>query len=675
MDEAVKQRIAELVEELKRYDEAYYVQDAPLVTDAVYDGKMQELLRLETEYPEGIRPDSPTQRVSGAPLAAFGAVTHRKPLLSLEDAFSYDELAAFDQRVKKLLPEPEYLLELKIDGLSVVLIYENGRLTGAATRGDGATGENVLENVRAIGAIPRELLRPVKRLEVRGEVYMPKASFVRLNEERQEKGEKVFANPRNAAAGSLRQLDPKVTAERDLSAFLYDAIYVEGEELPTQADMLAWLTGLGLQVNPESRLCRSLEEITAYCDEYEQKRHALAYDIDGVVIKLNPCAPRELLGNTVKFPRWAIAYKFPPEEKETTLLAIEYGVGRTGIIAPTAILEPVQLAGTTVSRATLHNFDMIRDKDIRVGDRVIVYKAGDIIPEIASVVKEKRPAGAEEVIPPRQCPVCGSAVVRPEGEVAYRCENISCPARMRESLTFFASRQAMDIEGLGPAVVEQLLHAGLVQKLSDLYRLKPEQLESLERMGKKSSDNLVQAIAKSKQQSLERLVTALGIRHIGAKTAELLCRRLPVMEDLMAATEETLMAIDEIGPKMAESLISFFSEPHNRALVEELKTLGVNMRSLKPPAENQALAGKTFVLTGTLPDLTRNEAAAMITAAGGKVTGSVSKKTSYVVAGEDPGSKYDKAVKLGIPIVTQAELLQLLQGEEGAPAAGSEGQP
>lgn len=661
-----KERMRALRAELTEYEYAYYVLDAPKVTDAVYDAKMEELKALEALHPEEITPDSPTQRVGGAPVSAFGAVQHRTALLSLEDAFSFADLTAFDERVRKSAGDAAYIAELKIDGLSVVLRYEDGVLTGAATRGDGETGENVFQNVRAIRSIPQTLRRPVRRLEVRGEIYMPKSSFVRLNEEREEKGEKVFANPRNAAAGSLRQLDPKITAERDLAVFLYDAIYVEGETLKTQQEMLEYLRELGLPVNPEYRFCSTEAEVEAYCREYEEKRHGLAYDIDGVVIKLNDCAKRAELGNTAKFPRWAIAYKFPPQEKETRLLAIELSVGRTGVIAPTAVMEPVQLAGTTVSRATLHNFDMIQEKDIRIGDTVIVYKAGDIIPEVAAVVKEKRPPEAVAAEPPKVCPVCASPAVRLEGEVAWRCENVSCPARMKESLTFFASRAAMDIEGLGPAVVELLLKNGLVQDLADLYMLSAEQLETLERMGKKSAENLVRAIAKSREQPLERLITALGIRHIGAKTANLLCRRLRSLEDFFQADEEQLLQIDEIGPKMAESLVLFFREPNNQALLRKLEALGLNVLSGQPMADEtpQKLAGITFVLTGTLPDLTRNEAQKRIEAAGGKVSGSVSKKTGYVVAGADPGSKYDKAVKLGIPILSQEELLDLLKEDE-----------
>jgi DNA ligase (NAD+) len=657
----VGERINELRQELRKHEYHYYVLDDPLISDAEYDQLMRKLQQLENEYPELITPDSPTQRVGGQAAEKFDPVVHRKPLLSLDNAFSLAELQEFNRRVIRAATAVSYMAELKIDGVSIVLVYQDGILVNAATRGDGLVGEDVTNNIRTIRSIPLRLQDNLPRLEVRGEIYMPKSEFLRLNQEKEEKGEKIFANPRNAAAGSIRQLDPGITASRALAAFIYDIIYIEGKEIHDQQEALNFLKQQGFPVNPEACYCTDIEAVYAYSQEYQEKRHDLPYEIDGVVIKLNSMAEREILGQTAKSPRWAIAYKFPAEEKETRLLAVEINVGRTGIIAPTAILEPVSLAGTTVSRASLHNFDLLREKDIRVGDTVLVHKAGDIIPEIIKPIVEKRQGREEEIEPPGNCPACGSQVIRFEGEVAYRCENINCPARLKESLIFFASRPAMNIDGLGPAVIDQLVEKNLVEKVDDLYYLNEADIAGLDRMGAKSASNLIQAIADSKTRPLYRLVTALGIRHIGSKTARILTSHIHDIDKFSQINEEQLMSIPEIGPRMAESVVKFFREPRNQETIARLKAAGVNTvvaessRGLKP------LAGKTFVLTGTLESLTRNEASEKIEALGGKVSGSVSKKTDYVVAGAEPGSKYNKALQLEVTILNEDEFLNMLE--------------
>ncbi|HBQ24969.1 MAG TPA: DNA ligase (NAD(+)) LigA [Syntrophomonas sp.] len=657
----VSERINELRQELRKHEYHYYVLDDPLVSDAEYDGLMQELRQLENEYPELITPDSPTQRVGGQAAEKFKPVIHRKPLLSLDNAFSLPELQEFNRRVSRMVEAVSYMAELKIDGVSIVLIYRDGILVNAATRGDGLVGEDVTNNIKTIRSIPLRLQDNLSGLEVRGEIYMPKHEFLRLNQEKEEKGEKVFANPRNAAAGSIRQLDPGITASRALAAFIYDIIYIEGQEIYNQQEALDFLKQQGFPVNSEARYCSNIEEVYAYSQEFQERRHNLPYEIDGVVIKLNPLAGRETIGQTAKSPRWAIAYKFPAEEKETRLLAVEINVGRTGIIAPTAILEPVSLAGTTVSRASLHNFDLLREKDIRVGDMVLVHKAGDIIPEIIKPISELRQGREQEIEPPDNCPACGSQVIRFDGEVAYRCENINCPARLKESLIFFASRPAMDIDGLGPAVIDQLVEKKLVEKVEDLYYLTEDDITSLDRMGVKSAANLIQAIADSKARPLYRLITALGIRHVGSKTARILTAHIHDIDRFNEVHEEQLMNIAEIGPKMAESIVKFFHEHRNQETIARLKAVGVNTVEAESSEGLKPLAGKTFVLTGTLESLTRNEASEKIETLGGKVSGSVSKKTDYVVAGFEPGSKYDKALQLGVTIITEEEFLKMLE--------------
>ncbi len=652
--------IEELRDELRKHEYRYYVLDDPLISDAEYDRLMLELRQLEQANPQLLRSDSPTQRVGGQPLDKFGSAAHRFPLLSLDNAFTYQDLKDFDHRLKRELDQVSYMAELKIDGVSIALVYEQGILLNAATRGDGMVGEDVTANIRTIKSIPLKLPNPLPRLEVRGEIFMPKAEFLRLNIEKEEKGEKVFANPRNAAAGSLRQLNPGITAQRSLDSFIYDILYLEGKEVSSQAEALQTLRESGFKVNSQARSCEDMEAVIHYIQELADKRHELPYEIDGVVIKLNLYAGRSRMGQTTRSPRWAVAYKFPAEEKETDLLKVEINVGRTGIIAPTAILEPVFIAGTTVSRASMHNFDLVAEKDIRIGDRVLIHKAGDIIPEIIKSLPEQRSGREQIILPPGICPACGSGVVRLDGEVAHRCENINCPARLKESLIFFASRGAMDIEGLGPALVEQLVNSGLVEQVADLYELDEEKVAALDRMASKSARNLLQAIEKSKAQPLHRLLTALGIRHIGAKSARILAGQISHMDGFFQVGEEELAQIPEIGPVMADSIVKFFAEPLNRETIDRLREQGVNMREERPAERDLPLVGKTFVLTGSLQTMTRIQAGETIQALGGKVSGSVSKKTDYVIAGESPGSKYEQAVKLGLNILDESRFLEKL---------------
>ncbi len=660
----VKERIEQLRDEIRKHDYHYYVLDSPLITDREYDELLAELKSLEAQHPELITPDSPTQRVGGEPLPGFTTVRHRVPLLSLDNTFSREELMEFNRRIQaRLSPEEiSYVCELKIDGVSIALIYENGLLVSAATRGDGVVGENVTQNVRTIRTVPLRLRDPVPRLEVRGEIYIAKQDFVRLNREREEKGEKTFANPRNSAAGSLRQLDPRITASRPLKAFIYDLLYVEGPEIREQAEVLKFLRDQGFPVNPHWRLVGGVEEVWEFCQEWRERRHDLDYEIDGVVVKLNPLGARETMGFTAKSPRWATAFKFPAEEKETRILEIELNVGRTGVITPTAVMEPVFIGGSVVSRASLHNFDLMREKDIRVGDWVLIHKAGDVIPEVIRPLVEKR-TGEEVPFPvPEKCPVCGATVIRFEGEVAYRCDNINCPARLKESLIFFASREAMDIEGMGPAVVDQLVERNLVQNVADLYTLTLEDLLTLDKTGKKKATNLLEAIEASKSRPLSRLLHALGIRFVGGKTARIMAERFRDIDVIATLSEESLIEIPEIGAKIAASVVSFFNEPENLETIEKLKAAGVNTKEAVVTVADGPLANKTLVLTGSLESLTRSEATELIERHGGRVSSSVSRKTDYVVVGTDPGSKLDKARQLGIPILTESEFLELLKG-------------
>ncbi|MGI6514771.1 MAG: NAD-dependent DNA ligase LigA [Syntrophomonadales bacterium] len=659
----MKERIEQLRDQIRKHDYHYYVLDSPLITDREYDELLAELKSLEAEYPELVTPDSPTQRVGGEPLPGFTTVRHRVPLLSLDNTFSREELVEFNRRIQaRLFPEEiSYVCELKIDGVSIALIYEDGLLTSAATRGDGVVGENVTQNVRTIRTLPLRLRDPVPRLEVRGEIYIAKQDFVRLNREREERGEKTFANPRNSAAGSLRQLDPRVTASRPLKAFIYDLLYLEGPEICDQAEVLDFLRSQGFPVNPHWRLVSGIDEIWDYCQEWRERRHELDYETDGVVVKLNPLKTRETMGFTAKSPRWATAFKFPAEEKETRILEIELNVGRTGVITPTAVMTPVLIGGSVVSRASLHNFDLMRERDIRVGDWVIIHKAGDIIPEVIRPLVEKR-TGKEEPFPvPDKCPVCAATVIRFEGEVAYRCDNINCPARLKESLIFFASREAMDIEGMGPAVVDQLVDRNLVQNVADLYSLSLEDLLTLDKTGKKKATNLLEAIEASKSRPLSRLLHALGIRFVGGKTARIVAERFRDIDVIAALSEQSLMQVPEIGAKIAASLVSFFEEPENLETIEKLKAAGVNTKEVVVTGAEGPLSNKTLVLTGSLESLTRNEATELIERHGGRVSSSVSRKTDYVVAGTDPGSKLDKARQLGIPVLTESEFLELIK--------------
>lgn len=676
MDLFADERAADLAEadklrrEIRHNEYLYYVLDAPEITDAEYDRMMVRLRELEARYPDSIPADSPTQRVGGRASSQFTEVRHLEPLLSLGNVFSAEELRAFDERVRSGLPagsKVEYVMEPKIDGLACSLIYENGKLVRAATRGDGVVGENVTANVRTIRSIPLTLKVPEgeavpELLDVRGEVYMPRQAFMRLNEQRAERGESEFANPRNAAAGSLRQLDPQVTASRSLSFFAY---YLVGEGAqPKHSESLALLAHYGFKVSENYKLVENIDEAIKYIGDFNELRQGLSYDTDGAVIKVNDVYQQRILGATGKDPRWATAYKYPPEQAETTLEDIDWRVGRTGVLTPTAVLTPVKLSGSVISRATLHNEDFIRAKDIRIGDRVIINKAGEIIPEVLRVVVEKRTGDEKEVEIPNVCPECGWRVERQGEEAAIRCTNPHCPALGREGLIHFVSRDAMNIDGCGPSVINALLDAGLVRDAADLYSLRKEDLLKLERMGEKSADNLLAALAESKKNELDKLLFALGIRHVGAKVARILATELGSMEKLQQAQPEELAQIRDIGDKIAESAVTWLNVPANIDLVERLAAAGLTM-TFTPPAsqEDNPFFGKTLVFTGTMPTLGRAEAKTMAQDVGAKVSGSVSKKTDYVIAGAEAGSKLEKAQQLGVTVIDEAEFLRLLKGE------------
>ncbi|MBP2641249.1 MAG: ligA [Firmicutes bacterium] len=660
------QEIKELRQRIREHNYSYYVLDAPKISDAEYDRMLQRLLHLERENPELITPDSPTQRVGGAVAAGFSRVAHARPLLSLANVFSIGELVAFHDRARKLLETEnlEYVVELKIDGLAISLVYEDGQLVRGVTRGDGFFGEDVTSNVRTIRSIPLTLAgqggSSPRLLDVRGEVYMPRPEFERLNRERAQRGEPAFANPRNAAAGSLRQLDPAMTAQRALDIFVY-GIGEPQAGMATHMDSLDYLQSLGFKVNPHRRLFHTIQDVVDYCSLWEEKRRELPYDIDGLVIKVNDLRSQQELGSTAKDPRWAAAYKFPAEQAITVLEDIFTGVGRTGVLTPTAILQPVRLAGSTVSRATLHNEDFIAEKDIRIGDTVIIHKAGEIIPEVIAVIPARRTGRERPFVMPEHCPACGGPVVRREGEAAHKCVNPDCPALLREKLIHFASREAMNIEGLGPAIVTNLLEAGLVNDAADFYRLRMEDLVKIERMGEKSATKLLAAVEASKQAGLDKVLFALGIRYVGAKAAGNLAKQLRTMEAVSQADMETLTGIDEIGEKIAESVMAYFAEPENLALIDGLRNSGVVMEAAELPLAAEAtLSGKTFVLTGGMETMTRQEATAAIERAGGRVTSSVSKNTDYVVAGSDPGSKLTKANSLGVQVLNEDQFLELM---------------
>ena len=676
MDLFADERAADLAEadklrrEIRHNEYLYYVLDAPEITDAEYDRMMVRLRELEARYPDSIPADSPTQRVGGRASSQFTEVRHLEPLLSLGNVFSAEELRAFDERVRSGLPagsKVEYVMEPKIDGLACSLIYENGKLVRAATRGDGVVGENVTANVRTIRSIPLTLKVPEgeavpELLDVRGEVYMPRQAFMRLNEQRAERGESEFANPRNAAAGSLRQLDPQVTASRSLSFFAY---YLVGEGAqPKHSESLALLAHYGFKVSENYKVVENIDEAIKYIGDFNALRQGLSYDTDGAVIKVNDVYQQRILGATGKDPRWATAYKYPPEQAETTLEDIDWRVGRTGVLTPTAVLTPVKLSGSVISRATLHNEDFIRAKDIRIGDRVVINKAGEIIPEVLRVVVEKRTGDEKEVEIPSVCPECGWRVERQGEEAAIRCTNPHCPALGREGLIHFVSRDAMNIDGCGPSVINALLDAGLVRDAADLYSLRKEDLLKLERMGEKSADNLLAALAESKNNELDKLLFALGIRHVGAKVARILATEFGSMEKLQQAQPEELAQIRDIGDKIAESAVTWLNVPANIDLVERLAAAGLTM-TFTPPAsqEDNPFFGKTLVFTGTMPTLGRAEAKTMAQDVGAKVSGSVSKKTDYVIAGAEAGSKLEKAQQLGVTVIDEAEFLRLLKGE------------
>ena len=656
----IERQLETLRAEIRRHEHQYYVLDQPSITDYDFDRLMQELLRLEQEHPELITAASPSQRVGGKPASDLPVFEHRSPLLSLDNAFGEHDLAEFNRRVRRAVANPDYVTELKIDGLSVALIYQDGELVRAATRGDGQQGEDVTANVRTIRALPLRLRDPIARLELRGEVYLPRPAFLALNQQREEEGERRFANPRNAAAGSLRQLDPAVTASRALSCFVYDVTHIEGRSLSSQQELLEFLQQQGLPVNPQWAYCSDMAAVNAYCQNYEAKRHLLPYEIDGVVVKLNALSARAELGETAKSPRWAIAYKFLAEEKETRLLDVEVKVGRTGNVTPTAIMEPVNLAGTTVSRASLHNYELVQSRDIRIGDMVLLHKAGDIIPEVIRPLTQYRSGYELPILPPERCPVCDEPLFRLEEEVAWRCVSISCPARIRESLIFFASRGAMDIEGMGPALVDQLLERGLIKNLADIYYLEKESLAGLERMGEKSADNLLNAIKASRERHPARLLTALGIRHIGAKSAAVIMEHYGGFDRLMEATQEELSTLYDIGPRMAESLHNFLAEESNLQTLQRLRQAGLTMQAEARVKGIQPLTGQIFVISGTLDSMSRNEAAEALSLLGARVSSSVSTKTTCLLCGQEPGSKYDKALSLGIEIMEEARFLALL---------------
>ncbi len=646
----------ELVELLNRYAYEYYTKDAPSVSDSEYDQLYRELVELETAHPDEILPESPTHRVGGVVLKGFTKYQHQYPLYSLQDAFSREELEAFDQRVRKEFPSISYVCELKIDGLSISLTYENGVLVTGATRGDGSVGEDITENLKRVKDIPLVLPEPVN-ITVRGECYMPRASFDRVNQIRQENGEPEFANPRNAAAGTLRQLDTKIVAKRNLATFLYQE--VSPTDQSSQEGVLEKLARLGFVVNQERVLAEDMEQIWDFIQKVAQLREDLPYDIDGIVIKVNDLAVQEELGFTVKAPKWAVAYKFPAEEKEAKILSVDWTVGRTGVVTPTANLTPVQLAGTTVSRATLHNVDYIAEKDIHQDDTVIVYKAGDIIPAVLRVVKDKRVSDQALAIP-THCPSCQSELLHFEDEVALRCINPLCPAQIKEGLNHFASRDAMNITGLGPAVVEKLFAAQLVEDVAGIYRLSVEDLLTLEGFKEKSAEKLHEAIQASKENSAEKLLFGLGIRHVGSKVSQILLQEFHDLDQLATADPERIASIDSLGMVVAESLKSYFAQEGSKRLLQELKEAGVNMAYLgEKVAADAALSGMTVVLTGKLERLTRSEAKAKLESLGAKVTGSVSKKTDLVVAGSDAGSKLTKAQELGIQVEDEAWLESL----------------
>ena len=654
------ERVLTLRKEIEEANKQYYGLDQPRITDAQYDALIRELLNLEANHPNWVTPDSPTQRVGGEVAKEYTKVRHLEPLLSLGNAFDPGDLREFDRRIRQVAPVVDYVVELKIDGLTVALTYDDGLMMRGATRGDGSVGEEITANVKTVGSIPLRLNELVPKLSVRGEAYMPKESFARLNQEREDEGQPTFANPRNAAAGSLRQLNSRITAQRKLDYFAYQVLAAKELGLHKQTDVLIYLQRQGFVVNPEYKVFKDIEDIINYCEGMASERHHFPYEIDGLVIKVNEFALQQELGFTAKSPRWAIAYKFPAEQVETVVEDIVIRVGRTGVLTPTAVLKAVSIAGSTVSRATLHNLDNIREKDIRIGDYVLLQKAGDVIPEVVRVLPEKR-TGEERVFEmPDLCPECQNPVVQDEGEVAYRCHSISCPARQREGIIHFVSRDAMAIDGLGPAVIQQLLDARLIEDAADLYSLTFDDLTPVERMGKKSTENLLKAIQDSKARGLAPLIFALGIRHTGEKSGKILAQSFGSMDKLLGATVEELQAISDVGPTMAESLVQFFNLESTHRFLAKLRKADVSMTA-EESSKPQIFAGKSIVVTGSLEHWERREIEKIIEEHGGKAASSVSKKTAFVVAGEKAGSKLEKAQGLGVPVLTEEEFNQLLE--------------
>jgi DNA ligase (NAD+) len=685
LDEDVKNRVAKLRGALHWHNYLYYVLDEPEVSDAQYDRLMRELTDLETAYPELIKPDSPTQRVGAPPLEKFETASHTVPMLSLENAFDEEEVLAFDQRVRRFLGTDSQLFytgEPKLDGVAVELVYQDGRLTEASTRGDGYTGEVVTANIRTIRAVPLVLLDTASvtvpsRLEVRGEVFIPIEGFEQLNKERLDQGEQTFANPRNAAAGSLRQLDSGITAKRPLDIFCYGVGMVTDLEFVSHWETLQALKALGFRVNPDIKPQTGIEEIIGYYKELLDRRHGFRYEIDGMVIKVDDLALQIRLGEKSRSPRWALAYKFPAIQETSRVLKIEVQVGRTGALTPVAHLEPVSVGGVTVSRATLHNEDEIKKKDIRVGDTVLVQRAGDVIPEVVKAITTKRTGAEKPFQMPGECPVCGSKVLRLEGEAVWRCINANCPAQVKESIKYFASKGAFDIDGLGDKLVWQLVDKGLLSSYADLFVMDNASVIRLERMAEKSAQNLMDAIAKSKQVTLARFIYALGIRHVGEHIARVLARRFKTLSALISANADELIAVDEIGPQVSESVRAFFDDPENKRSIERMLDAGVTFKTEGALMDEQPLADKTFVLTGALDSMTRSEAKVRIEALGGKVSASVSRKTTYVVAGKDPGSKLDKARELGVKILDERVFTEISRGQLAGSrehGAGSKGQ-
>lgn len=659
-----EKKVDKLREKIKYHEKKYYVDNDPQISDYEFDQLVKELEKLEKQFPELITPESPTQRVGEQPLEGFASVEHRTPMLSLDNCYSEEELREFKERIKKIIPieKIEYVAELKIDGLGISVIYRNGKFSQAVTRGDGFRGDDVTLNVKTIRCFPLEI-NNTREIEVRGEVYLPFQSFQKINKQRLKKGEPLFANPRNAAAGSLRLLDPKEVASRNLDAFLY-SIFIEGKEEKSQWKNLQTLKELSFKINPQARRCSSLKEVISFWEEWREKREDLDYDVDGIVVKVNSTEQQKLLGSTAKFPRWSISFKFPARQATTQIKDIKIQVGRTGALTPVAILKPVKLSGITISRSTLHNEDEIKRKDIRIGDYVLIERSGDVIPKVVSAMKRRRTGKEKKFSFPAKCPVCHSSTFKPEDEAISRCVNPSCPAKLRESLLHFASRRAMNIEGLGHALVDQLLEKKLIKSIPDVYSLSHNDLVGLERMGPKSSQNLLDEIAKSKQRDLARLIYALGIRYVGERTAQALASHFKDLQRLTRASLEGLIHIEDVGPKVAGSIVFFFKQTENTEFIKRLKKAGLNFSYQKEEKEGvRPLEGQTFVLTGKLSSLSREKAAEIIENLGGTVSSSVSRKTSYVIVGDSPGSKLSKAEKLGVPTLEEKEFLKLIGGD------------